>query len=145
MKVILLEAVKSLGMQGEVVEVSEGYARNFLFPQHLGVEASEEKLREKDAKEKSAAKKSKKAEEAEKKMAKELSSVEVTLQEKADEGKLYGSVGPKEISKGLKEQGYKVKPEFISFEAKKEVGTYEALVTFSSGFEATITVNIEAK
>ena len=145
MKVILLEDVKGLGVKGEVVDVSEGHARNFLFPQHMGVEASEEKLREKEAKEKSVAKKSKKADEAEKKLAKAVDGAEVILKEKADGGKLYGSVGPKEISKGLKGLGHKVKPELISFEAQKEVGTYEASVNFASGFDATLTIIIEAK
>ena len=145
MKVILLEDVKNVGLKGEVVDVSEGYARNFLFPQHLGVEASEDKLREKDQKEKSVAKKAHKAEQTEKKLAHDLDGVEVILQEKADKGTLYGSVGPKEISKGLKALGHKVDASLIKFEPQKEVGTYEATVAFSSGFDATLTIIIEAK
>lgn len=145
MKVILLEDVKKLGLKGAVVDVSEGYARNFLFPQHLGVEASEGKLREKDEQERSAARKSKKAEQTEKKLAHDLDGVEVMLSEKADGVKLYGSVGPKEVSAGLKSLGYKVDPSMISFPAKKEVGTYEANIVFESGFDATVTVIIEAK
>lgn len=145
MKVILLEDVKSLGMKGEVVEVAEGYARNFLFPQHLGVEASEEKLHEKEVKEKSAAKRSKKAESAEKHAAQSLDGAEVILKEKTDGGTLYGSVGPKEISKALKALGHKVSPDLIDFEARKETGTFEASVSFPTGFEATITIIIESK
>ena len=57
MKLILLEDVKSLGFKGEVVDVSEGYARNFLFPQHLAVEATDDTLKERKDREKSAAKK----------------------------------------------------------------------------------------
>ena len=145
MKVILLEDVKNVGLKGEVVDVSEGYARNFLFPQHLGVEASQDKLREKDQQEKSAAKKVKKAEQVEKKLAHDLDGVEVILQEKADKGTLYGAVGPKEISKGLKGLGHKVDASLIEFEPRKEVGTYEATVAFESGFDATLTIIIEAK
>jgi len=145
MKVILLENVKSLGLEGEVVEVSEGYARNFLFPQHLAVEASVKELHEKEVREKSAANKIKKADKEEKTLAHKLDGVEVILQEKADGGKLYGSVGPKEVSKGLKEQGFKVAPDLISMTPQKEVGTSEVTVTFASGFDATISVIIEAK
>lgn len=145
MKVVLLEDVKTLGLEGEVVEVSEGYARNFLFPQHKAIEASDKVLHER--KEKAAAQKrqSKKAEEAERKMAASVDGVEVLIQEKADKGTLYGSIGPKEIAAALKTQGYKIKPEQIAFDAKKELGSYEAIINFDSGFDATVQVVIEAK
>ncbi len=145
MKVILLADVKNVGLSGEVVDVSEGYARNFLFPQHLGVEASETKLREKAQKEQSAAKKAKKEEQGEKKLARDLDGVEVIIAQKADGTKLYGSVGPKDIAAGLKDLGYKVDAALITFEPKKETGTFEATVSFESGFDATLTIIIEAK
>ena len=145
MKVILLKEVKNVGLEGEVVDVSEGYARNFLFPQHMGIEASETKLKDKEDKAKAAAKRAKKEEQAEKKLAHDLDGVEVLLTEKANQGTLYGSVGPKEVAQALKELGYKVDPSSISFAPKKDVGSYEATVAFESGFEATIRVVVEAK
>lgn len=145
MKVILLEDVKSHGRKGEVIEVSEGYARNFLFPQHLGVEATEASLHEKEQKEKAAVKRSKKQENEEKKKAKELDGFEVIIKAKAENGSLYGSVGAKEVVSALKAAKQKVKVEMIEFNSQKEVGTYEAIVNFPSGFEATITVIIEKK
>ena len=145
MKVILLEDVKSHGSQGDVVEVSEGYARNFLFPEHLAVEATEQTLSEKKQKENAAVKRSKKQEQEEKKQAKALDGAEVLIKEKAEKGSLYGSVGVKEVVEALKGMKHKVKEEWIEFESKKELGSYEATVNFPSGFEATINIIIEAK
>ncbi len=145
MKVILLENVKSHGLKGEVVEVSEGYAMNFLFPQHLAVEANETNIKAQEDKVKSAAKKSKKEELAEKKLAKTIDGLEVVIQEKADNGKLYGSVGAKEIAEALKSMKHKIDADWIEFESQKEVGEYEATVNFPSGFEARLTIIIEAK
>jgi large subunit ribosomal protein L9 len=144
MKVILLEDVKNHGMKGGVVDVSEGYARNFLFPQHLAIEASDAALAEIASKKKQASTKEKKQSKAERKKAAELDGLEIIVQEKADKGTLYGAFGSKELVKELKRKGYKVDQKTISFEAVKEVGTYEAVVEFSSGFEATINIVIEA-
>lgn len=145
MKLILLEDVKSLGRAGDVVEVSEGYARNFLFPQHLAVEASDHALQEKDKREKSQVKKAKKEDKAERKLAAQVDGAEVIIKAKADEGKLYAAVGSKDVSKALKELGFKVPDKIIDFASTKEIGTTQATVNFPSDFQATVTVIIEAK
>ncbi len=145
MKVILLENVKSLGLEGEIVEVAEGYARNFLFPQHLAVEASEHAISERVEKKKRESAKDKKEEKAEKKLAAKLDGFEVIVEAKADEGKLYAAVSSKDVALELKRAGFKVKPEWINFKSTKEVGSYEVSVGFPSGFESTITIVIEAK
>ncbi|PIQ67627.1 50S ribosomal protein L9 [Candidatus Uhrbacteria bacterium CG_4_9_14_3_um_filter_41_35] len=145
MKVILLENVKSLGNKGDVAEVSEGYARNFLFPQHIAIEASEQTLREKNEKEQTEIRRSKKIEQEEKKKAKVLDGFEVFIKVKTDGGKLYASVGPNDIAEALKETKHKIEPELIKFKPVKELGTYEAVVEFASGFDATLTVVIEEK
>lgn len=145
MKVILLEDVKSLGFKGAVVEVSEGYARNFLFPQHLAVEATDSTLRQKDEQEKSAARKVKKAEKEEKKLASAIDGEEIVIEAKADGGKLFAAITAKDIAKALKDKGHSVAKEFIEFEPKKETGSFEAIVSFPSGFDATIHVIIESK
>lgn len=144
MQVILLDDVRALGRKGTVVDVPEGYARNFLFPQHLAVEASAKSLREKDEKEASAKRKTKKEEAAEQRLASQIDGLEVVIQAKADKGSLYAAVGPKQVREGLKEQGYKVDEEFIEMTPMKEVGTQEVTVSFPSGFEAMITVSVEA-
>ncbi|MFH1632198.1 MAG: 50S ribosomal protein L9 [bacterium] len=145
MKVILLEDVKSLGHKGDVVEVSEGYARNFLFPQHVALEASETALKEKDQKEKAATAKARKEEKEERKLAAKLDGFELIMTVKTDEGKLYAAVTSKDIAKGLKDAGYKVDPEWINFASTKETGTSEAVVNFPGGFEATVNIVIESK
>ncbi|MDP2631790.1 MAG: 50S ribosomal protein L9 [Candidatus Uhrbacteria bacterium] len=145
MKVILLEDVKSLGFKGDVVEVSEGYARNFLFPQHMGLEASAGALKEMEQKEKSVISKGKKTEKEEKKLASRLDGFELVLTVKATDGKLYGSVGSKDIQKALKDAGFKIEEDWINFKSTKEVGTTEAVVNFPTGFDATVTVVVEEK
>lgn len=143
MKVILLEDVKSYGLKGGIVEVSEGYARNFLFPQHLAIEASEAALAQIESKKKQESAKEKKQSKAERKQAAQLDGLEIIVQEKADSGTLYKAFGSKELAKELKRKGYKIDPKIIKFNGVKEVGTYEATVEFSSGFESTISVVIE--
>jgi len=145
MKVILLEDVKSLGHEGDVVEVSEGYARNFLYPQHLAVEATAQALVQKEAKAKAASNKVRKEDKVARKLAADIDGAEVIIKAKADGGTLYAAVTPKDIAQGLKAQGFKVKPEFIKFEGTKEVGTSEVTISLPGAYDATITIVVEAK
>lgn len=105
MKVILLEDVKSLGKKGEVVKVSDGYARNMLFPKKLGIEATAGNMKNLEQKrkidEKNAAEELKKAQE----FAKDLESKSVTVGIKVGTGgKTFGSVSTKEIADAAKKQ-----------------------------------------
>ncbi|MFA6522280.1 MAG: 50S ribosomal protein L9 [Patescibacteria group bacterium] len=143
MKIILMEDVKELGHKGEVVEASEGYVRNFLFPQHFAVEASEEALRALREKEKAQGRREKKQENEEKKLATSLEGREFVITAKTDHGKLYGSIGKKEVASALKKAGFAISEEWITFAPQKEVGSAEALVSFPSGFEAAVTIVIE--
>ena len=110
MKVILLEDVKSVGKKGEIVNASEGYAKNFLIPRKLGVEATASNLNEIKLKKQSEDKR--KAEElaAAKELKSKLEEKTVSIQVKTgDNGKLFGSVTNKEIAAALEEQtGIKV-------------------------------------
>ncbi|MFA6131247.1 MAG: 50S ribosomal protein L9 [Patescibacteria group bacterium] len=144
MKIILIEDVKDLGKKGEVIETSEGYARNFLFPQHFAIEASEEALRTLKEQEKAQTRREKKQETEEKKIASSLEGKECVISAKADHGKLYGAVTAKDISLAIKKIGFSIPESWISFEPQKEVGTFEATVTVPSGFEAVISVSIES-
>lgn len=144
MQVILLEDVPAHGRKGTVVEVSEGYARNFLFPAHLAIEASPKALGDKKEKEQRDKAKDKKAEKEERKLAADLDGLEVFIAAKSDGGKLYAAVGAKDVRVALKDLGYKVDAEQIEMEPVKEIGTTSAIVNFSSGYEATITVIVES-
>ena len=83
MKLILLEDVKNLGREGDIVEVSEGYARNFLFPQHLAVEATPQAIEQKKEREQSAVRKIKKADKEAQKIVHSVDGVEAVVKVKA--------------------------------------------------------------
>lgn len=105
MKVILLEDVKSLGKKGQIVDVSDGYARNFILAKKLGLEANPKNMNDlklrKAHEDKLAAQRLEEA----KKFAEELKGVQVVLSIKAGEGgKLFGSISSKEIAQAAKNQ-----------------------------------------
>ena len=105
MKVILLEDVKSLGKQGDVVNVSDGYARNMLIPKKLGIEATNKNLNDLKLKNKHAEKVAQESLDAAKALAEEIGTKEVTVAIKTGEGgKTFGSVSTKEIAAAAKEQ-----------------------------------------
>lgn len=109
MKVILLKDVKGLGKKGSVVNVKDGYARNFLLPRGVAKEATEGNL--KVLKEQETAREIRQKEELEKakKLAEKISSISVKIQGKAGEnGKLFGSITSKDIANALNKQ-YKIK------------------------------------
>ena len=123
MKVILLEDVKSLGKKGEIVNVNDGYARNFLFPKNLAVEANNENMSKLKAKQDSNAyKKSQEKEEAQK-IAQKLSKIQLKIPVKAGEnGKIFGGVSAKEIADVLKEE-YKIEVDKKKIELKETIKT----------------------
>ena len=105
MKVILLEDVKSLGKKGELVEVNDGYARNFILAKKLGVEATARNMNDLKLKKAHEDKLAAQRLEEAKAFAEELKKVQVTLKIKAGEGgKLFGSISSKEIAQAAKEQ-----------------------------------------
>lgn len=105
MKVILLEDVKSLGKKGEIVNVSDGYARNMLLPKKLGLEATTKNLNDLKLQQKNAEKVAQELLDAARAFAKELEEKEVILTLKTGEGgKLFGSVSTKEIAEAAKAQ-----------------------------------------
>ena len=146
MKVILLKEVKSLGSQGDIVEVSDGHARNFLFPQNLGVQATEaeiQRIKQREAKAKRTADKGMKEAGS---IAGKLEGFELLLKEKADGGTLYAAVNAKTIAEALKKAKFKVEPDMIDLtDPIKEIGTYEVTIGLPHGFEAQIRIMVEAK
>ena len=140
MKVILLSDVKGTGKKGELVNVNDGYARNFLFPKKLAKEASAQALNElKNAQEAQAFKK-KTEEEAARKTAAALEGKSVKLTAKAGKGdKLFGSVTAKEIAEALRQYGVEVDKRKISLSADiKSFGTFECEVKLYTGISAKI-------
>ena len=105
MKIILLEDVKSLGKKGQIVNVSDGYARNMILPKKLGVEATSKNLNDLKLRKANEEKVAQENLDAAKAFAEELSTKEVILTLKVGEGgRTFGSVSSKEISEAAKKQ-----------------------------------------
>ncbi|MFH0929963.1 MAG: 50S ribosomal protein L9 [Candidatus Moraniibacteriota bacterium] len=141
MKVILLKNVDKLGKEGEVKEVADGYARNFLIPQDLAKPATEQALREAEL---NAAKKSKVDQtdlEEVQKLAEQLDGRELFIKVKEKDGTLFGSVNEKTIAKTFADEGLKIEPESVKLEEPiKEVGDYDVKLELDHGLEANIKV-----
>ena len=140
MKVILLQDVENLGKKGDIKNVANGYARNFLFPRKLAKLATKEAIEELEKQKELEAKK---AEEELKKIQELVSQVdglEFDLIVKADEnGKLYGSINEIEISKILKSKGFEIKKKQIKIpQPIKELGEFPVTILFDHGLEAEI-------
>ena len=143
MKVILQQDVKGQGKKGQLVEVSEGYARNFLLPRKLAIPATTDAINTMNLKEKA-----RKAEEARQKaeaeaIAEKLKECQVKLTAKAGNGgKLFGAVTTKEISEGLKAQyGVDIpKQKLVLDDPIKAFGSYQ--VKAKLGFEVSGTVYV---
>ena len=123
MKVILKADIKGVGKKDEVISASDGYARNFLFPKNLAVEANAENMSKLKAKKDSNAyKKSQEKEEA-KQIAEKLSKILLKIPVKAGEnGKIFGGVSAKEVSDLLKEE-YKIEVDKKKIELKETIKT----------------------
>lgn len=148
MEIVLLEDVKALGKKGQVVKVSDGYARNFILPKKLGVEATPKNLNElklqKANEERIAAKQYAEAKE----LGDKLSKSSVTLAIKAGEsGKAFGSVSGKEIAKAVSEQlGLDVdKKKLVLPEPLKTLGEHQVAVKLHKDVTAQLTVKIVAE
>jgi large subunit ribosomal protein L9 len=115
MRLLLLKDVRKLGHIGDVVEVSAGYARNYLLPQRLATEPTEENIRAiESAKQAAAAERARRAQQFVE-LAERLRDMSITIEAAANpEGTLYGSVGPREIAAALQAQGLAVLPEHVA-------------------------------
>ena len=128
MKVILQQDVKGQGKKGQTVEVSDGYARNFLFPKKLAVPATTDNMNAMRTKENARLAQIEREKEAAKETAKKLEGIKVTIKAKSGNGgKLFGAVTSKEISDALAAQfGITVeKNKIVQSDPIKNYGTYE--------------------
>jgi len=143
MQVILLSDVKSLGKEGDVVKVSDGYARNFILPKQLGVEATPKNMEELKARKAEEAARQKEIYDEAKAFGDKLSGATVTLSIKGGQGgKTFGAVTAKEIAAGIKDQlGYDIdKKKLVLADTIKNAGVY----TVSVKLHPKVTVEIKA-
>ena len=147
MKVILSQDVKKLGKKGEVVEVQEGYGRNFLLPRKLAVLATAQSMNVAKQQAGSKARKEAMATDEAKLMASQLEKVEVTIPVRIGEGgKLFGSVTGKDVSEALKKQNIDIDKKKISIkENVTGTGVYEAVIKVHPAITSTVKVNIVAE
>lgn len=146
MKVILLEDVKSLGKKGEVVNVSDGYARNMILPKKLGVEATGKNMNDLKLQNQHADKVAKENLEAARALAEEISTREVTVKIKTGEGgKTFGSVSSKEISAAAKQQlNLELDKKKMQLEdgGLKTLGVHEVTIKLHPKVTATLKVKV---
>jgi large subunit ribosomal protein L9 len=145
MKVILTESIPSLGNIGEIVNVARGYARNYLFPQKLALEAVGKNVRDLDHKKQMLAEKREKVRQQMLSLAERLNQVKVTLKRKvSEEDKLYGSVSATDILHVLGEQGFDVPRKAIQLDQPiKQLGEYSVPVRIDAQIAAQVSVTVE--
>lgn len=126
MKVILLEEVKGVGKKDQLVNASDGHARNFLLPRKLAIEATKENVEKLEKQKKDAADRRAREAEAARELAGRVSKAAVRLRVKAgSQGKTFGSIGAKEIAEALREQaGIEVDKKKIVTEPIKALGEH---------------------
>lgn len=144
MKVVLKQDVKGQGKAGQMVNVSDGYARNFLFPRQLAIPADAQAMNELRSKEESAQYHAKVEKDNALKTSQELKGKIIEIKAKAGTaGRLFGSVTTKEVSAALEKQfGVKVDKRKISMDDIKAFGSYNAEIKLPAGVTAQVTVKV---
>ncbi len=144
MKVIFQKDVKGQGKKGEIKEVSEGYARNYLLPKGLVIEANDANLKTLQAVEKSVERKEQEKKEQAEALAKQLEAMDIRIPAKAgDGGRLFGAVTSKQIADFLESKKVKVDKRKIELnEQIRSLGTTEVIVRLHPKVAATIKVHV---
>jgi len=145
MQVILQTDVKDLGKIGEVVNVSQGYARNFLFPRSLAQAATETRVKQWEHLKGVSEAKKKKARSDREGMVAKVKEMTLSFKAQAGEGdKLFGSISTYEISKEFEKQGLSVdKKDIVLEDAIKMLGQYKAILDFGDDVKGEFTIIVE--
>lgn len=145
MKVILLEDIKGVGKKDEIINASDGYARNYLFPKKLAIEASQDNLNKLKAKNESKQKKKQEEFEEAKKVAEKIKAITLVIKAKAGEnGKIFGGITSKEIAESLKTE-YKIdvdKKKINIKEPMKVLGNYMVEVRLYEKIAENLAVSV---
>ena len=144
MKVILKEDVETLGKRGDTIKVTDGYARNYLIPKGLAMEATSISAKAIEHERKLIAKRAEKEKKNAEALLASFAGVSVSIARKtADQEKLFGSVTTKDIEKALEEKGLKVERKQIALdEPIKQLGEYPVKIKLYPGIAADITVKV---
>ncbi len=144
MKVILREDIKALGKMGQIVDVADGYARNYLVPRGLAVEANTKNIRSLEHEKKIIQEKAKKLKDSAQDFALRISSMTLAIKAKAgEEGKLFGSVTTMDIAEALKNEGLEVdKKKILLEEPIKRLGSYSVNIKIHHEISAQLNVQV---
>ena len=144
MKVILREDVKNLGQMGEVVNVSDGYARNFLFPKKFAVEANTGNIKEFEHNKKVIKDRAAKLKESMKSIADKLSALSLTIPAKTGEDdKLFGSVTNMNVAEALASAGFEIdKKKIVMDEPIKRTGEYAVSIKLHPELSVEVKVQV---
>jgi large subunit ribosomal protein L9 len=147
MELVLRADVEKLGKMGEVVKVSEGYARNYLLPRKLAVPATRSNVKEVEIARKKAAKREEVRRTEMTALAEKISKVSLTIPSKAGaEGQLYGSVTAQDIAAALGREDCAVDPAMIQLEKPiKQVDTYDVKIRLHPEIETSVKVWVVAE
>lgn len=146
MKVILVEEIPKLGKLGDVVNVARGYARNYLFPRSMALEATDGNVRQVEEKKKVEEKKSRKRIKSAGELVAKLDGMKLVFKVRVgEEGKLYGSITSKDIAeKILSDKGIEIdKRKIILEEPIKQIGSHVVPIVYFSEAKTNITVEIQ--
>ncbi len=145
MKVILKQDVKDLGRTGDMVNVSGGFARNFLFPRSLAAEATESRVKEFEHWQRVATSRKTKARDEKSQILEQIKKVTIVFKIAAGEkDKIFGSVTTKDIAVELVKKGFAIeKKDVVIDDAIKVLGQHQAKISFGDGLETTIAISVE--
>jgi large subunit ribosomal protein L9 len=141
-KLLLKESIRSVGRVGDVVEVSAGYARNYLLPQDLAVQPTPDNVKKVEEKKKEIEKVEREKREQQAALLGRLAGVEVLVERRANEqGHLYGAVSATDIAKSLQAQGFNVEPEDVNLPGKLDrIDTYQVTIRFAEDLATEVKV-----
>ncbi len=144
MKVILKEDVENLGIMGAVVDVANGYGRNYLLPRDLAVEASTKNIKFFEHQKKNILVKAQKVKMVADDLSGKLSAISLSFDMKAgEEDKLFGSVTTKDIAEAITKQGIEVdRKKIVLAEPIKRLGSYDVTIKVQQGVTATVKVEV---
>ncbi len=146
MKVVLQKDVESVGGAGDIKNVADGFARNFLIPNGLAEPATPESIAKAEEAKKEQTEKEKEDLAKAQEIAEDLDGREVVIKSKAEDDKLFGSVVAKEIVEALAAQGVKLEEKYIILvDPIKEIGEHKIKINLDHGIEVEIKVIVEAE
>src|SRR2546423_1996920 len=136
-KLLLKESIKHVGKVGDIVEVSPGYARNYLLPKDLAVQPTPGNVKKVEERRKEIERQERERRDQQAALLKQLEGVEVTLERKANEqGRLFGSVSATDIAKALQAQGFNVQPDDVNLPGKLDrIEKYNVTIRFAEDLQ----------